>query len=66
MYKVQGEASSGTLRQFPVHILFLDETIHRFFIDKKAKGADLLNLVFQVSQLPSHFVDGLINILAVF
>ena len=50
MYKV-GEGSGSTLRQFPVHVTFLDDTVHRFFLDKKAKGVDLLNLVFQVENI---------------
>ena len=47
MYKVQGEGG-GTMRQFSVQVTFLDETVQRFFVDKKAKGSDLLNLVFEV------------------
>jgi hypothetical protein len=36
------------MHQFPAQVIFLDDSAHRFCLDKKAKGADLLNLVFQV------------------
>ena len=53
MYKVKGEDTGGggsttTLRQFMVSVVFLDDTSQQFVLDKKAKGADLLELVFQV------------------
>ena len=54
MYKVHGEVPAGTMRQFPVHVSFLDETIQRFLLDKKAKGSDLLSLVFQVILIETH------------
>jgi hypothetical protein len=36
------------MHHFPAEVVFLDDSAHRFWLDKKAKGADLLNLVFQV------------------
>lgn len=59
VYKVSGEGP-GTMRQFPVHVTFLDETMQRFFLDKKAKGSDLLNLVFQHLELSEREYFGLI------
>ena len=48
MYKVRGDESGAGMHQFPAQVIFLDDSAHRFCLDKKAKGADLLNLVFQV------------------
>jgi hypothetical protein len=48
VYKVRGDESGAGMHQFPAQVIFLDDSAHRFCLDKKAKGADLLNLVFQV------------------
>jgi len=60
VYKVHGEVPAGTMRQFPVHVSFLDETIQRFLLDKKAKGSDLLSLVFQHLELIEREYFGLV------
>ena len=39
---------TATLRQFTVNVVFLDDTSQEFILDKKAKGADLQELVYQV------------------
>ena len=42
------ETNGATLRQFTVSVVLLDDTSQQFILDKKAKGADLLEMVFQV------------------
>ena len=49
MYKVRGEEGGAPMHHFPAEVVFLDDSCHKFCLDKKAKGADLLNLVFQVT-----------------
>jgi len=61
VYKVKGdEVMTATLRQFTVSVVFLDDTSHQFILDKKAKGAELLELVFQHLELREREFFGLV------
>ena len=63
MYKVRGDGdatSPSTLRHFPATVVFLDDSNHRFTLDKKAKGQDLLSLVFQHLELTEREYFGLV------
>ena len=56
-----GDATSpSTLRHFPATVVFLDDSNHRFTLDKKAKGQDLLSLVFQHLELTEREYFGLV------
>ena len=63
VYKVRGDGdatSSATLRHFPATVVFLDDSSHRFTLDKKAKGQELLSLVFQHLELTEREYFGLV------
>ena len=63
VYKVRGDGdatSPPTLRHFPATVVFLDDSSHRFTLDKKAKGQDLLSLVFQHLELTEREYFGLV------
>ena len=47
-------------RVFAASIVFLDDSTHSFSLDKKAKGQDLLNLVFQHLELTERDYFGLV------
>ena len=63
VYKVRGDgdaSSPPTLRHFPATVVFLDDSSHRFTLDKKAKGQELLSLVFQHLELTEREYFGLV------
>ena len=63
VYKVRGDGdatSPPTLRHFPATVVFLDDSSHRFTLDKKAKGQELLSLVFQHLELTEREYFGLV------
>ena len=63
VYKVRGDGdatSPPTLRHFPATVVFLDDSSHRFTLDQKAKGQDLLSLVFQHLELTEREYFGLV------
>ena len=63
VYKVRGDesgAGAGTMRLFPATVVFLDDSSHRFTLDKKAKGQDLLTAVFQHLELTEREYFGLV------
>jgi len=63
VYKVRGDGdatSPATLRHFPATVVFLDDSSHRFTLDKKAKGQELLSLVFQHLELTEREYFGLV------
>ena len=63
VYKVRGDGdatSPVTLRHFPATVVFLDDSSHRFTLDKKAKGQELLSLVFQHLELTEREYFGLV------
>ena len=47
-------------RLFAASIVFLDDSTHSFSLDKKAKGQDLLNLVYQHLELTERDYFGLV------
>ena len=53
-------AGAGTMRLFPATVVFLDDSSHRFTLDKKAKGQDLLTAVFQHLELTEREYFGLV------
>ena len=63
VYKVRGDGeatSPASLRPFPATVVFLDDSSHRFTLDKKAKGQELLSLVFQHLELTEREYFGLV------
>ena len=62
MYTVRGdgEAAAATLRHFPATVVFLDDSTHRFTLDKKAKGQELLALMYQHLELTEREYFGLV------
>jgi len=65
VYKVRGDMEpsglvGATLRVFPATVVFLDESSQRFTLDKKAKGQELLNLVYQHLELTEREYFGLV------
>ena len=66
VYKVRSDGetvTSGSVmsnRLFSASIVFLDDSTHSFSLDKKAKGQELLNLVFQHLELTERDYFGLV------
>jgi len=63
VYKVRGDSeapSTTTLRHFHATVIFLDDSTHRFTLDKKAKGQDLLSMVHQHLELTEREYFGLV------
>ncbi|XP_035910258.1 tyrosine-protein phosphatase non-receptor type 4 [Anopheles stephensi] len=60
-YKVRGAelARDRKTQTKPVTVLFLDESTHTFHLDKRAKGAELLDQVFQHVELSERDYFGL-------
>uniref|UniRef100_A0A182RP68 protein-tyrosine-phosphatase n=1 Tax=Anopheles funestus TaxID=62324 RepID=A0A182RP68_ANOFN len=60
-YKVRGAelARDRKTQTKPVTVLFLDESTHTFHLDKRAKGAELLEQVFQHVELSERDYFGL-------
>ena len=48
------------MRVFPATVVFLDDSTQRFTLDKKAKGQELLNLVYQHLELTEREYFGLV------
>ncbi|XP_059613922.1 tyrosine-protein phosphatase non-receptor type 4 isoform X1 [Phlebotomus argentipes] len=59
-YKARGElARDKKSRTIAVSVLFLDDTAHTFPLEKRAKGAELLNAVFRHLELSERDYFGL-------
>ena len=48
------------MRVFSATVVFLDDSTHSFTLDKKAKGQDLLNVVYQHLELTEKEYFGLV------
>lgn len=51
--------ANGTMKHFSATVVFLDDSTQRFSLDKKARGQDLLNLVFSHLELSEREYFGL-------
>ena len=66
VYKVRSDGDTTTapvtngMRVFTATVVFLDDSTHSFTLDKKAKGQDLLNVVFQHLELTERDYFGLV------